>query len=59
MLAAFLDAGEGNDELRAAAEQAAPDTGEWTHVKVALGELTGHVTLTNGVEDEDEAESTA
>ena len=55
-LAALLDAGEGSDELRVAAEQAAPDTGEWAYVKKALSELTGHVVLTNGME-EDETES--
>lgn len=53
-LAELLDAGEGNDELRAAAEQAAPATGEWAHVKIALSELAGHVVLTNGVEEDEE-----
>mgnify|MGYP001592289736 FL=1 len=53
-LAELLDAGEGNDELRVKAEQAAPTTGEWAHVKSALGELSGHVTLTNGMEEGDE-----
>lgn len=53
-LAALLDAGEGSDELRLKAEQAAPATGEWAHVKTALSELTGHVVLTNGLEEGDE-----
>ena len=53
-LAELLDAGEGNDELRVKAEQAAPATGEWAHVKIALSELTGHVVLTNGVEEEEQ-----
>ncbi len=53
-LAELLDAGEGDDALRAKAEQAAPDTGEWAHVKVALGELAGHVVLSNGMEEEEE-----
>lgn len=53
-LAELLDAGEGNDALRADAAQAAPDTGEWAHVKVALGELKGYILLTNGMEEEDD-----
>ena len=48
-LAELLDAGEGNDELRVKAEQAAPSTGEWAHVKVALAQLSGRVVLTNGL----------
>lgn len=52
-LAELLDAGEGNDELRVQAEQAAPATGEWAHVKTALNELKGRIVLTNGMEEED------
>lgn len=56
-LAELLDVGEGNDALRAAAEQVAPDAGEWAHVKAALGELSGHVVLSNGMEEEEEEEA--
>ncbi len=52
-----LDAGEGNDVLRAEAAQAAPSTGEWAHVKVALSELTGRVVLTNGVEEDERSDN--
>ena len=51
-LAALLDAGEGNDELRAQAAAAAPDTGEWAHVRKVLQELHGHVVVSNGMEEE-------
>lgn len=55
-LATLLDVGEGDDALRAEAEAAAPNTGEWVHVKAALGELSGRVVLSNGVEEEEAEE---
>ncbi len=55
-LAELLDAGEGSDALRAQAAEAAPSTGEWAHVKTALNELSGHVVLSNGIEEEDRSE---
>ncbi len=59
-LAEFLDAGEGNDELRQriAAQSMQPKGGEWGYIPGLFAELTGHVVLTNGMEeDEGEAES--
>jgi hypothetical protein len=51
-LAELLDAGEGDDTLRARAAADAPDSGEWAHVREALSELSGRVVLSNGMEEE-------
>ncbi len=54
-LAEFLDAGEGNDELREriAVQGMQPKGGEWGYIPDLFAELKGHVTLTNGLEEEE------
>ncbi len=57
-LAELLDAGEGNDELRQRiAAQGMFEGDEWGYIPGLFAELKGHVTLTNGIEDEAESDS--
>ncbi len=55
-LAEFLDAGEGNDELRQriAVQGMQPKGGEWGYIPGLFAELKGHVTLSNGVVEDEE-----